>query len=191
MGQRRNAIVAATVGGLLATALFTGCDALSGETEVDEEALAELRAADGEPIYWVGRSFEGYPLTHVERIGNQVMLIYGDCEIEDQGWFSDGGCPAPVEIQHRPIGGSNPNVYRRMNGAPWGCGEPIRGAPTSRDDGINLYTGGWELTLYATSRRQTVRLAEALRPLNGPGEPGEPLAAPALDVGWGLGCDAR
>ena len=166
-----------------------GCLAANQPLEVDEEALAELRRTKGEPIYWAGRSFEGYPLTAVDRVGDDVMLVYGDCEIEEQGWFQDGGCAVPVEIQHRPIERNNPNVYRRMNGAPWGCGAPIRGAPTSRGDGINLYTGGWELTLYATSRRQTVRLAEALRPLNGPGGPGDPLPPPALDVTWGLGCN--
>ena len=157
--------------------------------EVDEEALAGLQRTDGEPIYWAGRSFEGYPLTAVDPVGDEVMLAYGDCEIEDQGWFQEGGCAVPVSISHRPIHTWNPNVYRRVNGAPWGCGDPIRGAPTSRGDGINLYTGGWEVTLYATSPEQTVRLAEALRPLNGPGGPGDPLRHPAIDVAWRLGCD--
>ena len=139
-------------------------------------------------MYWVGREFEGLPLTHAERVGDEVLLVYGDCEIEDQGWFEDGGCAAPISIDHRPIRRWNPNVYRRTNGAPWGCGGTIRGAPVARGDGIELYTGEWEITLYATSGRQTERLAHALRPLNGRGAPGDPLPPPGIDVAWGLGC---
>ena len=78
-----------------------------------------------------------------------------------------------------------------MNGEPWGCGKRIRGAPTTRGDGLDVYTGSWEIRLYATSNRQAVRLAEALRPLSGPGAPGEPLPPPELDVAWGQGCKSR
>jgi hypothetical protein len=183
--MRAGALLLLAVAG---AALVGGCTAES-ELELDEDALAELQASEGPPIYWVGRSFEGYPLTAAERIGREVTLVYGDCEIEDQGWFEDGGCPLPVDIQLRPIRSNNPNVYRRMNGEPWGCGRPIRGVPTSRSDAIRLYTGEWEITLYATSRAQTERLAQALHPLNEPGEPGELLPPPAIDVAWGQGCE--
>ncbi len=61
---------------------------------------------------------------------------------------------------------------------------------TTSCDGIKLYTGGWEITLDATSRRHTVRLAEVLRPLDGAGPSAVTRSLrPRSAVTWGLACD--
>src|ERR1043166_2309001 len=51
-----------------------------------------------EPYYFVGPSFDGLRLTHVEpyNAAGVASFIYGTCEPT-----ADGGCPAPLELQHR------------------------------------------------------------------------------------------
>lgn len=165
---------------------LTGCSWTGGDSEVDEETLSELRGAEGEPVYWAGRSVEGWPLVNADRVGHVVYLIYGDCEIENQGWFEDGGCAPPVDIQQYPLSKRHPAQFdiracRRLT---------VRGVPAavfqSSGGALEIYTGSRVIVIFGESRAQQRRIAEALRPLNGTGEPGAPLPPPVEDVSRGL-----
>ncbi len=58
--------------------------------------LAKLRKSR-QPYYYVGRSFDGLRLVHVERYdGGVANLIYGTCDAGD-----DQGCAPPLALQHR------------------------------------------------------------------------------------------
>ncbi|MDP8911022.1 MAG: hypothetical protein M3M94_03010 [Actinomycetota bacterium] len=135
--------------------------------KVDESELDRLRRSSGQTLYYLGRSFEGYPLTHVSAAGrDHVTLIYGDC---DPGGDlldltpDDGGCAPPVQIQHF-----------RFDPAQWAVAEfcrrvrPIRGVPAARHSGLVLFTGRSIVKIYGTSAAQERRIAKALRPLNAP-----------------------
>jgi hypothetical protein len=82
-------VLAATV--IAYAALVAGCT--SGDRSVN---LDGLRNADA-PYYYVGSSFDGYDVSYVARYrAGMASIIYGTCHAG-----SDGGCPPPLEIQHR------------------------------------------------------------------------------------------
>ena len=73
------------------TAVTAGCT--SGDRSVN---LDSLKSADA-PYYYVGSSFDGYDVSYVARYrAGTASIIYGTCHAG-----SDGGCPPPLEIQHR------------------------------------------------------------------------------------------
>jgi hypothetical protein len=82
---------------LLAVALFASTVVATGCASGDQStSLDDLRNADA-PYYYVGDSFDGLKITHVERYQRGVAnLIYGDCKAR-----SDEGCPPPLGLQHR------------------------------------------------------------------------------------------
>lgn len=73
-------------------------DALASRPDTDFE-LEDVKAMRGAPLYYVGDSFEGLPLTAI--IGNpsrNLTFIYGDCDIPIG--IDPGGCPPPLEVQN-------------------------------------------------------------------------------------------
>ena len=81
----------AAVAGLAATALLAGCSQ-SGASKVTDLRDATL------PYYYVGPSFDGFKVSHVERYqGGVAEILYGSCEAAAY----DQGCPVPLELQHR------------------------------------------------------------------------------------------
>jgi hypothetical protein len=82
-------LLAATV--IAYAVLVAGC--MSGDRSVN---LDGLKNADA-PYYYVGSSFDGYDVSYVARYrAGTASIIYGTCHAG-----SDGGCPPPLEIQHR------------------------------------------------------------------------------------------
>jgi hypothetical protein len=76
-----------------AALVAAGCGAAGG--------LDELKGS-GKPYFYVGTSFDGLDLTHVDiPTGKVASFIYGEppCEPTD-----DSGCPSPLEIQNRTCG---------------------------------------------------------------------------------------
>jgi hypothetical protein len=81
-------LLAATA--LACAPLATGC---SGNASPDVD---DLKDADA-PYYYVGSSFDGFEISHVEPYDAGVAhIVYGTCEAGD-----DEGCPPPLELQHR------------------------------------------------------------------------------------------
>jgi hypothetical protein len=55
-----------------------------------------LKDADA-PYYYVGPSFDGVEISHVERYDAGVAdIVYGTCQAGD-----DEGCAPPLQLQHR------------------------------------------------------------------------------------------
>jgi hypothetical protein len=74
------------------TLLAAGCT--SGDRSV---SLDDLRKADA-PYYYVGSSFEGFDVSHVQEYRDgEADILYGTCHVT----ASEGGCPLPLELQHR------------------------------------------------------------------------------------------
>jgi hypothetical protein len=78
-----------TVAVIAGCALAVGCS--DGGSDVDD-----LRSSEA-PYYYVGQSFDGLKISHVERYQDGVAtLIYGTCKAR-----GDEGCAPPLELQHR------------------------------------------------------------------------------------------
>jgi hypothetical protein len=90
MGRLRSLVRA-----LSAVAVITGCAFAAGCSNGSLD-VNDLRNSDA-PYYYVGESFDGLRITHVERYQRgEATLIYGDCKAR-----SDEGCAPPLELQHR------------------------------------------------------------------------------------------
>jgi hypothetical protein len=159
----------ATASVLAALAALAGCEFAGAD---DARVSADpVRDQTGPPLYWVGESFDGLPLTHAETPGpGRGVVAYGTCEPPGG---TDGGCAVPLQIQHFPF-----------TSVPWpqarGCSRlrPARGVPTVRHDGFVLFTGQMVVKIYSRSPAEDRRVAELLRPANRPGRAGAPLPAP-------------
>ena len=131
----------------VATALALAVAALAGCTRTVGEGDPDLDAAhvfESYPLYWVGERFERWELEHVAANPAGVStFIYGTCEIE--GWFADGGCAPPLQIQIQPlcahleVVAANPAWRRRE----------VRGAPVGTiDDAPVLFTNRVQVKVY-------------------------------------------
>lgn len=131
-------------------------------------------------MYYAGDSFAGLPLTHAEgwdSPGGEALFIYGSCE-PPKG-LDEGGCSPPIQIDHSRFSFDRWDIavvescFHRPQ---------VRGVPTARQDGFLLFTGGIVLTLYARSPAEDRRLALALRQVNGPIGPNDPLPQPSQKI---------
>jgi hypothetical protein len=145
--------------------------------------LETVEAAEGPPSYFLGRSYAGLDLTHVEAAGSDpdmpeegAFFVYGDCDAGSEG------CSPPIEVQNGPAENS-------LKGAVIGCGRlaDVRGVPAVLwGDGLVLFTQDSTVTIFkggADSPGGDLRsMAEALRPVSGPADVTKPLPAPAKDI---------
>lgn len=135
--------------------VLAGCVPPGSRPVVSEEELDAARAFDRHALYWVGREFEGMPLTYVASYGGISNFIYGDCDA------SMNACSPPLNIQ----------VTRLCRGleivsfadAPM----VIRGAPVGRMDGAPvLLTETVQIKVYADNEAMALRALEALYSVN-------------------------
>jgi hypothetical protein len=189
-----------------AVALLTGCGAQDRAGGTSPELEADLERIEREsagPVYWLGSSFEGLPLTHGE--GSQPPLtpgprgdratgapeppptpargpvfVYGECNGEGNG--DSFHCTGPqVQLQHWPI--ASPSRYPDS----FSCTRTtIRGVPAAQFDGFEIYIGRALIRIYAPDQAQARRAAAALRPLDGSASAREPLPRPEIDVSEAL-----
>jgi hypothetical protein len=90
VGSRAAAVVAAVI------ACVTSLTACGSNGDRINPELAKLRESR-QPYYYVGRSFDGLRLVHLEPYGGSVAnFIYGTCKAGD-----DHGCAPPLALQHR------------------------------------------------------------------------------------------
>jgi hypothetical protein len=144
------------LGLVLIAVVLAGC----GGSGADD--LEELRKSNPKDTYFLGESFEGYELEHVDQGRG---FLYGTCEPGP-----DSGCAPPVQVQHI--------AYR---GRDWqnahGCRKAgsVRGVPAVHHDTLLALTRGAFVKIYATSDAQAKRAFAELRSLDGEVTPGEPL----------------
>lgn len=82
----------------LAAALVACAGVTAGCTSGDQSPnLDDVRDAEV-PYYYVGPSFDGFEVTHVQPYREGTAdILYGTCEPPGD----EGGCPLPLELQHR------------------------------------------------------------------------------------------
>jgi hypothetical protein len=158
-GARRAAATAALA---LLTITLVGCTRTVGEGDPDVEAA---RSFAGYPLYWVGEHFEDWDLEYVAvRPDGFTTFGYGTCEIE--GWFADGGCAPPLQIQIQPLCAhldvvASNQVWRRRE---------VRGAPVGTIDSAPvLFTDRIQIKVYrgqGSDPGLPMRTLEALRSAN-------------------------
>jgi hypothetical protein len=165
---------------LALTALFAAALAASCGGGAQDD-LDELRRDAPPDVYYLGESFEGEELSHVD--GGRRFFVYGTC---DPG--PETGCAPPIQIQHRAF------VAREWALAA-GCmpAGSIRGVPAVHHDSLIVLTRGSFVKIYATSDAQTRRAFEALRSLDGSVGAGDslPPAAPRVIRAVLDGCSRR
>jgi hypothetical protein len=162
---------------LAAVLLLTGCGA--EQSDLAEELERVKRSSMG-PVYWLGSSFEGLPLTDIEEGPGGPFFVYGECNGERSG--DSFHCTGPqVRVYHEPI--VNPDRYPEH----FSCTRmTIRGVPAAKFSGFQIYTGELLIKVDAPTSAQVRRAAVALRTIDGRAGPGAPLPSPAIDVDRGL-----
>lgn len=129
------------------------------------------------PLYWAGERIDDVPLTAVLRREDRaryVSFVYGNCEAS-----SDGGCAPPAEVQVWPSCLRSLALYDDPR-AGVGSREPttVRGVPAALfDDGtrLELETDRVTVVVFAHTRTSALRIAAALRSLDGSVAPGHSL----------------
>jgi hypothetical protein len=152
----------------------------------DDPTVADARVYRDAPLYWVGESFEGLPLT---RIGLHELgggFIYGTCEPPRD----EGGCAPPLQIQTIRM------CAPRVPTVPLTHRLTLRGVPAgSRGGGLVLLSHAVEVRIFVSPTvrgavrsdvGRALRAAAALHSANpdGPGAvgPNEPLPQPPPDA---------
>jgi hypothetical protein len=62
--------------------------------------VSALRNSTGPELWYLGTSFEGLRLSHVDSFGGMTTLIYGDCDIPIGDIGDEGGCSVPLQLQN-------------------------------------------------------------------------------------------
>jgi hypothetical protein len=174
-----------------ALALLAACAALVASGCATEHptpiSASELAGAQTFPYYrtyWVGRSFNGRPLTaadglagYINNVGDSVY--YADC-VRSKGIFGGGSCQLPLQV--------TTVIYRLHSNAPLGPQRNtlVRGVPaTVYDEGrsIEIYSGRVVIDVFSDTFAHALKAADQLLPLNAPGSATGRLPAPVYCPG--------
>jgi hypothetical protein len=176
----------------LGAALAAGGCATGSPRQLAAGTLAEAETFPYFPVYWVGPSFAGRPLTAADGrqsydsgVGDSVY--YGDC-VHRKGIFGGGNCLLPLQVTTVIYGlHSNSTLGPQRNTV-------IRGAPaTVYDEGrsIELYSGRLAIDIFSDNYAHAYRAALELRPLNAPGSATGKLPPPVYCPGLSGALDAE
>lgn len=160
--RRLLAVLALAAGALLGSGCGTHAARPIGQSELDH-----ARQFPYFRVYWVGRSFQGIPVTAADgregyQRGQGTSIYYGDCR-PGKSILGTGGCTLPLEI--------TTVIYKLHRNAPLGVQHNIvvRGVPATVYDGgrsIEIYTGRVAVDLFGDTPERVLAAAQALRPLN-------------------------
>ena len=141
-------------------------------------ALESLVIQEDFPVYWLGGTFQGLPITHVGRDPSGAYEIqYGNCLV--------GGetvCVTPLQIITSPDnsflpGGDAAQSTVLIRG--------IHGHSALGGKALALATGNVVVDLYANRPALARAAAEAMVMINSLSLPGAPLASPLPNTGYG------
>jgi len=169
-------------------AVMLGLALVGGVSAGDGRSSAPLQDF---PLFNAGERVDGLSLVAVlrrEGTADFVSFVYGDCVAGD-----DTGCAPPVEVQVWPACRRHLGLYDEVlpGGAP-----PeritVRGVPALLfEDGtrLELETGRSTAVVFAGTRTRVLRIAAALRAVDGTVSPGRPLPQPTRgQEGGALDC---
>ena len=132
------------------------------------------------PVYWLGGAFHGLQITEASHDPSGAFTVqYGNC--------LEGGqstCVPPLKVITSPDNGFVPGE----GGQTARTAISLRGVPgylAAQGRAISIPTGGVVLDVYAHTPALARAAAQTAVPINSPGAPGEPLAAPLPDTGFG------
>jgi hypothetical protein len=168
---------------------YTGC----GRTDIGpapEHNLRPARQFVEYPLFYVGSSFRGLPLTgdgHADianyHHGTSIAFLYGQCELPPGG---EGGCAPPVQIDNFPSCVEYPGRYRSLRPRRF---IQLRGVPAAvfHDYGIKgpvfdkleLYSRKTTIVIRANAGLNVAReIAQRLQGTNVNIQPRQPLPPP-------------
>lgn len=130
------------------------------------------------PVYWLGRSFKGLPVTEATHDpGGAFTVQYGDCVVGGQNT-----CVPALKVVTSPdnsflAGGEAPRHETLVRG--------VRGVVARRGEVIELPTAGVVVGIYADSALLASAAANTVVPINEAAVPGAPLPASLPDTGFG------
>jgi hypothetical protein len=146
--------------------------------------LAEAQTFPYYRVYWVGPSFDGYPLAaadgltgYLPSVGDSVY--YGDC-VGGKGILSDGNCQLPLQVTTVIyILHSNSSFESQRNIV-------VRGVPATvygEGHSLEIYTGRVAIDIFSDSYAHALQATDELYPLNAPGSATGDLPPPVYCPG--------
>ncbi len=154
-------------------------------------ALESVVTQETFPVYWLGGTFQGLPITNVERDPSGAYEIqYGNCIVG-----GESVCVTPLQIVTSPDNGFLPGGGATQSTV---LIRGVRGRSALGGRALVLPTGGVVVDIYANSPALAHATAEAMVTVNAPtGDvagrttlsqsdlPGAPLAPPLPNTGYG------
>jgi hypothetical protein len=183
-------LLALLLGGIVWAVVGRGDGTTSATAGPVTWTLEDAREFEGFPVYWLGESFQGLPLTVVKRIDypgafpgkpyddprNEVRFVYGKCTIAP----GESSCPMPLTIAIRPYCEVPPEVI--ADTVKIGPPEEIRGALVQRmgEGRMQVWTDNVSIAIVTTEEGLVDEAARNLVRLNGdkPSSPEEALGPP-------------
>jgi hypothetical protein len=163
---------------------WSGDETGTAEARPQQFSVEDARHFDEYPVYWLGESFQGLPLTDVARMDwpgafpgkpyndpwHEVSFTYGDCDIAP----GEESCAMPLSVGVRPYCEVPPEVI--AEGAKTAPPEVIRGATVQRlaSGTLQMWTGNVTVNIAATDQDNLMLAAQNLVRLNGDGKPSTP-----------------
>jgi hypothetical protein len=182
-GSRRLRLAGCALMAACAAVVLGGC----GTGQPRPIAAAELSEAQTFPYYktyWVGPTFDGYPLAAADGLNGYISTIgdsvyYGDC-VQSKGIFGSGSCQLPLQI--------TTVIYRLHSNAALGPQSNllVRGVPaTSYDEGrsIEIYTGRVAIDVFSNLHARALAATDKLLSINAPGSAAGNLPPPVYCPG--------
>jgi hypothetical protein len=162
---------------LLCALGLSACANTLQEQPLPPSFLEPLVTENEFPVYWLGGTFHGLPITRISRDPSGAYEIqYGNCTLGGQN-----ACITPLQIVTSPDnsflpGGSTPQRRLRVRGV---AGRSSEGGQT-----IVLPTAGVVVDLYANTPTLARAAAQTMVTVNALGLPGAPLPPPLPDTGF-------
>ena len=132
------------------------------------------------PVYWLGGAFDGLQITEASHDPSGAFTVqYGDC--------LEGGqstCVPPLKVITSPDNGFVPGEGSHTSRTSTSV-RGVSGYLAAGGEAISIATGGVILDVYARTPALARAAAQTAVPINSPGAPGAPLAAPLPDTGYG------
>lgn len=176
MGRTRTRLLA--LGAALGALALSGCGDTLQDQPVPHNALETFVLAPY-PVYWLGASFHGMQITEASSDpSGSFTVAYGNC--------LEGGqntCVAPLQVITSPDNSFVPGESSHARAQ-----TSLRGVDafiSNRGRAIAIPTGQVMLDVYAHTAALARAAAQTAVTINLPGAPGEPLAAPLPNTGYG------